>query len=57
MDKNGFGNSHYKGGDNGGGDLDDLDSLIKELEEKGNKKKDKSKLPFLNTREKFNKNN
>lgn len=31
--------------------MDDLDNLIKELEEKGNKKKNnQNKLPFLNTR-------
>lgn len=36
--------------------MDDLDSLIKELEEKGKKKKkDDDKLPMIQTREKFNK--
>ena len=36
--------------------MDDLDSLIKELEEKGKKKgKKDEKLPYIQTKEKFHK--
>lgn len=36
--------------------MDDLDNLIKELEEKGKNKKDKNeKLPMIQTKDKFHK--
>lgn len=40
-----------------GNDMDDLDSLIKELEEKGKKKgnKKQEKLPYIQTKDKFHK--
>ena len=38
---------------NNNNDADDIDSILKQLEDKNNKKKNASKLPYLNTKDKF----
>ena len=53
MENNVFRASHQKSNNN---DMNDLDDLIKQLEEKGNKKKkNDTKLPMITTRDKFHK--